>query len=149
MIKLLLRGDKMDIIETLGGETFYKHVIAAFVFAMIVNIISGILRKISEVVSPSLKDSSFIKSRIWRELILPTLPILVGALLAASMKSFPYPSVFAASLAMRTIYGVLAGFFSTWAYRIVKTLVQRKWNIELPDVGDSNSASKTLPPSSP
>jgi hypothetical protein len=136
----------MDTIEVLGGQAFYVHAIAALVFAMIVNIISGIVRKIVEVVSPSLKDYGFTKSRVWRELVLPILPVLIGAALASCVDSFPYPSTFAAPLVMRAIYGALAGFFSTWAYRIVKTLAQRKWNVELPDVACCDPDSKTLPP---
>lgn len=134
----------MDIIETLGGEVFYKHVIAAFVFAMVVNIVSAIVRKIVEVISPSLKDHSFVKTKVWRELLLPTLPVIIGALLALAIVSFPYPEVFAKTAIMRVIYGMLAGFFSTWAYRIIKTLVQRKWNVELPDA--AGTSSSTPPP---
>lgn len=136
----------MDVVEILGGQVFFGHVIAAFVFAMIVNIISSVIRKVAELVSPDLKNSGLVMSRVWRELLLPILPVVIGASLAAAITSFPYPEVFAKSLVMRVIYGTLAGFFSTWAYRIIKTLVQRKWNVELPDVSGS---SETVPSAEP
>lgn len=135
----------MDIVEALGGERFLHHVIAAFVFAMVVNIISAVVRKAVELIRPHLKNMDFASSRLWRELFLPILPVLVGALLALTVTSFPYPSVFTRSVVMRVMYGMLAGFFSTWAYRIIKTLVQRKWDVVLPEISRD---TQILPPKS-
>jgi hypothetical protein len=144
----------MDIVETLGGSDLFKHIGAAFVFAMCVNILSGLLRKLIELIHPHLKNEDLVRTRLWRELILPTIPVLLGALLALCLVSFPYPEVFTVSVAMRVVYGLLAGFFSTWAYRIIKTLVQRKWNVALPDLAteevESTKPDKpTIPPASP
>lgn len=115
--------------ENLVSESFFSHGFCALAFSMVVNILCAVFRKVVESIKPSVKVAGS-----WRELWLPIMPIVFGAVLAMSLASFPYPEAFGATVAMRAVYGVLVGFFSTWAYRIVKTIVQRKWDVQLPDL---------------
>jgi len=103
------------------------------VFALIVYILSAILRKLVEIIHPKILNKELVRAKVWRELLLPVTPILIGSILALEITSFPHPTEFRNVWVGRMMYGALLGFFSSWAYRVVKSVAKRKWQVELPD----------------
>jgi hypothetical protein len=64
-------------------------------------------------------------SKFWSELVLPILPVVLGAVAAVKLKSFPYPDGLV-TRGDRIIFGLVAGLLSTLLYRIVKGLISAK-----------------------
>lgn len=63
--------------------------------------------------------------KFWSELVLPILPMLLGAGGALSITSFPYPNDLTTS-GSRLVFGLVAGLMSGLFYRIIKSLVSSK-----------------------
>jgi hypothetical protein len=57
---------------------------------------------------------------LWKEWILPVLPIFIGGLLAYFISGYPYPSVFAKTITARVFFGLVAGGAAGYAYRFFK-----------------------------
>lgn len=82
------------------------------------------------------------KSQIWKELILPILPVFIGGFFSLFIKSYPYPNDLT-STGSRLVFGVVAGLLSGLMYRVIKSLINQK-------IGGSNSSDGTAtPPSTP
>jgi phosphoglycerol transferase MdoB-like AlkP superfamily enzyme len=64
-------------------------------------------------------------SKFWSELVLPILPVVLGAVAAVKFKSFPYPDGLV-TRGDRIIFGLVAGLLSTLLYRVVKGLLNVK-----------------------
>jgi hypothetical protein len=88
--------------------------------------------------------------------VLPSFPALLGGVfcLVCPPRLFPYPAVVLASWVSRLLYGLGVGWFAAWGYRVVKSLLQKKWNIPFPD--DSTPPAPgpkvevvTVPPNEP
>jgi hypothetical protein len=68
----------------------------------------------------------FVKnSKMWKDLILPILPVLIGGLSALLISSFPYPNELT-SAGSRSVFGFVAGLLSGLMYRIIKSLLHQK-----------------------
>ena len=110
---------------------------AAFLLSLSVYITVFTFRRLVESIWPSLSRQPPITraNRIWEEFVLPVLPAYIGALfcLVVSPLLFQYPEVAATSRVSRALYGLCVGWFSAWSYRIVKALIQAKWNVPFPD----------------
>jgi hypothetical protein len=76
----------------------------------------------------------------WSKVVLQVLPPILGAGLAAVLTMYPFPEG-VSSMSMRVFYGLCAGFFSSWAYKLAKGVVKGK-----ADSLVSAPESKTLPP---
>jgi len=61
----------------------------------------------------------------WNDLILPILPVFIGAFGALHIKTFPYPDGLT-SHGDRLIFGLVAGLLSTLLYRVFKALLYQK-----------------------
>lgn len=113
------------------------------VFSLAVFIFSFLLRRSAEVAFPTLRHDTPVSmaERIWNELVLPSLPVLVGAGLGFGLQSWPYPAALA-SRGTHVLFGVVCGFFSSYAYRVVKALITQKFSVDLPDLpgGPADSA---------
>jgi len=59
------------------------------------------------------------KERIWRELILPIMPIVIGGLFAGFIVDFDYPEMITC-LSTKIIFGSVAGLLSAQIYKIIK-----------------------------
>ena len=57
----------------------------------------------------------------WKEMLLPTLPILFGLFIGGFFQSYPYPEMFLNSLIGRIFYGMTCGFASGYIYRVAKS----------------------------
>jgi len=103
-------------------------------------ILSFALRRFFESIWPMLssKTPTTIYERVWEEFILPTMPALLGLVFCLSCppRLFPYPAVVAASWVSRALYGLGVGWFAAWGYRVVTSILKKKWNIPFP--GDSD-----------
>jgi len=90
-------------------------------FCLAVFGITSIIRKIVEYL---LVNNSFIakESKVWRDLILPILPVTVGVVFASLAKAYPYP-VNMEAFSARVAWGLASGLLSGLTYRIVNSFV--------------------------
>jgi hypothetical protein len=65
------------------------------------------------------------KSKLWGEVLLPILPVIIGAVGALKFRTFPYPDNLDTK-GDRIIFGLVAGLLSTLIYRIIKSLLSAK-----------------------
>jgi hypothetical protein len=99
-------------------------------FGLAVAMVMYVFRLIVEYLATVLKKDLTI-SKLWNELVLPVAPILLGALGAVLLKSFPYPGFTPDAHGIiargdRIIFGLVAGGFSTIMYRVIKSLLYQK-----------------------
>ena len=107
---------------------------AVTLFSLGVFVISLVLRRTLERLFPTVrKDTPESRAQhIWEEVLLPSMPVFVGVLMALVMRQYPYPALLT-GLGSRLTFGAVAGFFCGWTYRIVKALVTKKFGIDVPD----------------
>ena len=89
--------------------------INVIVFSLVIWVIVWVQRKIVE-----LWFTKITQYKAWRELFLPVLPVVVGGLLAAVAKQYPYPELFAKNLSSRMFLGIVCGLFSGFVYNLIK-----------------------------
>jgi len=73
-------------------------------------------------------ENAFVRlseAKIWKELILPIFPVIMGAIISAFATSYPYPEGFD-STSGRTMFGLVAGLLSGLLYRVIKSLLTSK-----------------------
>ena len=68
----------------------------------------------------------------WRELIVPSWPIVLGGSLASLITSYPYPDIFKNAWTSRAAFGIFCGLFSSYVYRMLKKNVTDKIGITTP-----------------
>jgi hypothetical protein len=66
---------------------------------------------------------------IWADVILPTLPAVIGALCALPFDKYPYPDDIS-HWYERAFLGAVTGFVSGWIYRIVKGVIKKATGID-------------------
>lgn len=71
------------------------------------------------------------ESKLWNDLILPILPVVLGPVGAMLIKGYPYPEGIATSGA-KFVFGLVAGLLSGLVYRVVKALFNQKLASVLP-----------------
>ena len=64
-------------------------------------------------------------SKLWRDLILPILPVIMGVFLSVSVSDYPYPDGIS-NVQSRFIFGLVAGLLSSLLYRLIKSLINKK-----------------------
>jgi hypothetical protein len=62
---------------------------------------------------------------LWRENILPYLPVGMGGLLGWMVDAYPYPESFSATVTARIFFGIVCGLASGLVYRHVKQLARK------------------------
>jgi hypothetical protein len=62
---------------------------------------------------------------LWREDILPWLPLVTGGALAWQIDDYPYPESLAVSLSSKIFYGIVCGAISGLVYRRIKPLIKK------------------------
>jgi len=102
-----------------------------FCFGVYVIVFS--IRKIAEGGAPRLKINYF-----WSEIALPTMPVVVGLLLACE---YPFPSQ-VQGWSMRLLLGACGGYASGWSYRIVKAVIKKVTGVSVDDVTDGQELKK-------
>lgn len=71
------------------------------------------------------------ESKLWNDLMLPILPVVLGPMGALLIKGYPYPEGISTGGA-RFVFGLVAGLLSGLVYRIVKALFNQKLAGALP-----------------
>jgi hypothetical protein len=87
------------------------------------------------------------ESKLWTELLLPILPVIMGAGGAVLLKMFPYPAGLTAASG-RFVFGLVAGLLSTLLYRVINSLLGQKI-VSIVSGVTSSSSSKDSPPPPP
>lgn len=82
------------------------------------------------------------KSKLWNDLIMPILPVLIGAFGSVFLKAFPYPDGLTTK-GDRIVFGLVAGLLSTVIYRVVKALLYQKIVAALQPAPASASVTST------
>ena len=67
------------------------------------------------------------ESKLWKELVLPILPVFLGPLAAYLAKEYPFPDGIT-SVSARVAFGLVAGLLSGLLYRVIKASVSTKVN---------------------
>lgn len=65
------------------------------------------------------------KCHWWKELVLPILPVILGASLAAAAVQYPYP-IEIISISGRLAFGLCSGLLSGLVWRVVKSIIKTK-----------------------
>jgi hypothetical protein len=65
------------------------------------------------------------ESKLWNELLLPILPVIIGCSGALLFKTYPYPDGLTTN-GGRFIFGLVAGLLSTLIYRVTKAMINQK-----------------------
>lgn len=94
------------------------------IFCVAIIAVVFIIRKIAEYGlanwAPIMKET-----KLWNDLILPILPVVVGFLGGLAIKSYPYPYGLTNTVS-RCIFGLGAGLLSTLLYKVLALLIQQK-----------------------
>ena len=93
-------------------------------FSLAVATVMYVIRIIVDYVLTNYKiDPS--KPKLWNDLIMPILPVILGTLAGIFFTSFPYPDGLT-TRGDRIIFGLVAGLLSTLLYRVFKALLYQK-----------------------
>lgn len=82
-------------------------------------------RRVLEKTWPSITNKTF-----WKEVFLPLMPPVLGAICAVVMYKFPFLDKLP-SMGTRAFYGFVAGGCSGFLYRILKAVVKKTYGVEL------------------
>lgn len=94
------------------------------IFSMSIAAIMFVLRTLAEYLMTNWKEAAK-ESKLWTDLLLPILPVVLGAGGAVLIKTFPYPDGLTTT-SSRFIFGLVAGLLSTLLYRVFKALLIQK-----------------------
>jgi hypothetical protein len=99
---------------------------AFLVLCVVIYVLVELQRKILELLFSKflpvmLKDGKW-QNKLWKDILLPSAAPGTGMIFSWMITSYPYPEMFATSPANRIIWGIFAGFFSGYVYRMVKQL---------------------------
>lgn len=119
-----------DIIHVVGWPTL--------VFCLGIYFAVFVVRKIVAGVSPKVEGSHY-----WREVVMPIMPVIFGALASLAATKYPLPA-FISSTSSRLFLGAVMGGASGWTYKIFKALIKKQFGIDV-----SSSASSPPPPPAP
>lgn len=104
-----------------------ESIVLCIVIALAVLLTRRIVEGIAKVVRKALPDKwEPFWIELWRENVLPYLPVGMGAFLGWQIDSYPYPGEFGESLSGRVLLGIVAGLASGLVYRHVKGLAKRR-----------------------
>lgn len=95
------------------------------IFSLGVVAITLVLKTIAEYLLVNIKIVAK-ESKIWRDLLLPILPVILGSCCAVLIKEYPYPEGLSTTGA-RFVFGLVAGLLSTFLYRIIKAILNQKF----------------------
>lgn len=90
------------------------------VFSLAVAALIYFVRTVAEYLMLNYKAAAA-QSKLWSELLLPLLPVVIGPLTAILVKTFPYPTGLTTN-GGRFVFGLVAGLISGLLYRVIKSL---------------------------
>lgn|SRR5574339_591291 len=91
-------------------------------FALAIAALTFVVKKVVEyaIDNPNIPTGTMTKeNRLWRELILPIFPVVVGAGAGFLAKMYPFPDGIKSASA-RIAFGLVAGLLSGLLYRVIK-----------------------------
>lgn len=99
---------------------------AFLVLCVVIYILVELQRKVLELIFSKflpvmLKEGKW-QNKLWKDILLPSGAPGTGMLFTWLVESYPYPEMFTTSPANRIIWGIFAGFFSGYVYRMAKQL---------------------------
>jgi energy-converting hydrogenase Eha subunit A len=107
--------------DKVGGQLLTQFFsLPTFMFTLGLGILVVALRRLVERVSERVADASW-----WTSLILPSLPVILGGIIAMVATMYPFPEIFAKAASARFFYGIVCGFFSSKVYRIGRALLKK------------------------
>lgn len=97
---------------------------AFLVLCVVVYVLVELQRRILELFfskfMPSMLKEGKWQNKLWSDILLPSGAPGTGMLFTWLIDSYPYPDLFTGSVSNRIVWGIFAGFFSGYVYRIVK-----------------------------
>lgn len=111
------------------------------VFGLAIAAIVFVLRKIAEYILSAYNLNSK-ESKLWQDLILPILPVVLGAVAGFLFTTYPYPDGLTTS-GSRVIFGLVAGLLSTLFYRLIKSLLMQKITSAIQSVTNTTAVTTT------
>lgn len=126
---------------TIDTEHLISNWGGSLLFCLGIYVVLFVLRRAVEWKWPAVRG----KDTFWEDVALPSLPVLLGVLLAACIRNYPYPAIIQ-TLGGRIFFGMVCGFLSTWIYRLAKAVAKKLLadrGITMPDIPDGEPA--TLP----
>lgn len=97
-------------------------------FCLAVAAITFVVRKFAEYMldNPKIPTGKMSKTdRLWTELLLPILPVVLGCVGALLAKQYPYPTGLTSGSG-RVAFGLVAGLLSGLVYRVVSSFLTGK-----------------------
>jgi len=109
-------------------------------FCLAIYVVTYLIRRVTEgtwgiVVQREVRKSS-IPNRIWAEIVVPILPILVGGGLSFAAKTFVWPDFTMKTKLARVIYGCICGLFSAFIYNRIRGWLKSKTDITVGDASE-------------
>ena len=82
-------------------------------------------------------------ARIWAEIVVPVLPIILGGLLSFAAKTFVWPDFAMKTKLARVVYGAICGLFSAFIYNRIRGWLKSGTH---PSAGDALEPSGLVDP---
>lgn len=111
------------------------------VFGIAVAAVMSVLRTLIEYLMTSWAPVAK-ESKLWNELLLPILPVIIGSCAAVYDRTFPYPDGLTTK-GGRLVFGLVAGLLSTLFYRVVKALIDQKLGMILSQTTSTTATTTT------
>lgn len=121
----------------------FEYVWQTVLFCLGIFAFSHVIRRACEGFKPQLKINL-----VWKDAVLPTLPVIMGMLIGMFAVKYPYPDSIK-SFSARVFFGGVCGFFSAWVYKVVRTILKKRLGVDLPTDSVVISSSSPPPPPTP
>jgi hypothetical protein len=93
-------------------------------FCIAIGAVVFVIRQVAEYAMANWRSKAK-ESKLWRDLALPILPIVLGQVAALLIKQYPYPEGFS-STGGRLVFGLVAGFSSGLVVRLYRSFLSSK-----------------------
>jgi len=107
----------------LTAESLVLCIVIALAVLVSRRIVQAVAKKVARIF-PDKWEPYWVE--LWRENVLPYMPAGMGAAIGWLVEGYPYPGVFAESVAGRVFLGIVCGLASGLVYRHVKRLAKKK-----------------------
>jgi hypothetical protein len=109
-------------------------------FCLAIYVVTYLIRRVTEgtwgiIVKREVRKVS-IPNRIWTEIVVPILPILVGGGLSFAAKTFVWPDFSMKTKLARVLYGCICGLFSAFIYNRIRGWLKSKTDITVGDASE-------------
>lgn len=109
------------------------------IFCLAIAAITFVIRRIVEYILDNPKIPASKTSKLWTELILPIMPVILGCVAGIVSKQYPYPTGLELTSG-RIAFGLVAGLLSTLVYRVINAFLTSKITIQS-DISNENIES--------